>query len=111
MKESTIEIKVALDENHVPEALAWTATGNNESGNSEAMLLSLWDSHEKNSLRIDLWTKNMGVDDMNIFIHQSLLGLSDTMVRATGNSEASNELKQFALHFGQKLNILKRSDS
>jgi hypothetical protein len=30
-------------------------------------MLSVWDSKEKESMRIDLWTKEMPVDEMKIF--------------------------------------------
>jgi gliding motility-associated protein GldC len=34
---------------------------------AKAVMLSVWDSKAKESLRIDLWTKEMPVDEMKIF--------------------------------------------
>jgi gliding motility-associated protein GldC len=36
-------------------------------------------------MRIDLWTKEMPVDEMKIFFHQTLVAMSDTFHRATGD--------------------------
>jgi gliding motility-associated protein GldC len=47
-------------------------------------MLSVWDSKSKESMRIDLWTKEMPVDEMKIFFHQTLVAMSDTFHRATG---------------------------
>jgi uncharacterized protein YeaO (DUF488 family) len=33
--------------------------------------MSVWDSKSKESMRIDLWTKEMPVDEMKIFFHQT----------------------------------------
>jgi gliding motility-associated protein GldC len=41
-------------------------------------MLSVWDSKSKESMRIDLWTKEMPVDEMKIFFHQTLVAMSDT---------------------------------
>ena len=73
---TTSEIKffVELDENRVPEKLLWTA---NEGGvaleEAKAVMLNIWDSRAKESMRIDLWTKEMPVDEMKIFFHQTFL--------------------------------------
>ncbi|NNE56397.1 MAG: gliding motility protein GldC, partial [Flavobacteriales bacterium] len=69
VKESEIIIKVGTDENNVPEKLAWKAEDSDTEGNVKAMLLSVWDEKSKNSMRIDLWTKEMTVDEMKIFVH------------------------------------------
>jgi gliding motility-associated protein GldC len=34
---------------------------------AKAIMLSIWDSKVKESMRIDLWTKDMPVDEMKIF--------------------------------------------
>ncbi|MCB0424929.1 MAG: gliding motility protein GldC, partial [Mangrovimonas sp.] len=76
-KKSKIELVVELDENQVPEALFWTAEdgGVNEE-EAKAMLLSIWDSKNQETLRIDLWTKDMPVDEMKVFFHQTLVAMS-----------------------------------
>jgi gliding motility-associated protein GldC len=71
---SKIELNVELDENRVPEKLNWTAQDggvNNEE--AKAVMLSVWDSKAQETLKIDLWTKDMPVDEMKLFFHQTLV--------------------------------------
>jgi gliding motility-associated protein GldC len=49
-------------------------------------MLSIWDSKVKESMRIDLWTKDMPVDEMKIFFHQTLV-VSQTFKRATDDEK------------------------
>jgi gliding motility-associated protein GldC len=73
---SQITLKVGLDENRVPEELTWSAEdGGIVNEEAKAMLLSVWDSKNQESLKIDLWTKDMPVDEMKIFFHQTLLAI------------------------------------
>lgn len=83
-RNSKIEISVDLDENKIPEKIFWSAEdGNIKNKESKALFLSVWDSEKKESLRIDLWTKEMPLDEMKIFFHQTLVAMSDTFNRAT----------------------------
>ena len=73
-KTSPISIKVTLDENKVPEKIIWSAPdGGIENEVAQAMLLALWDGQNQETLRVDLWIKEMPVDQMKMFFHQSLL--------------------------------------
>ncbi|RZV63184.1 MAG: gliding motility protein GldC, partial [Flavobacteriaceae bacterium] len=57
---STISLTVELDDNRIPEKLNWTAEdGGIENEEAKAMMLSVWDSKTQETLRIDLWTKDM----------------------------------------------------
>ena len=105
---STIELKVSLDENRVPEKLSWSAEDggiNNEE--AKAMLLSVWDSKNKESLKIDLWTKDMPVDEMKIFFHQTLMSLSETFYKATQDEKMTATMKDFCDYFAEKLELKK----
>ena len=65
---SKIEIEVELDNNKVPEKIRWTASdGNINNQETKATFLSVWDSKNQESLRIDLWTKDMPLDEMKLF--------------------------------------------
>lgn len=93
---SKIELNVELDHNRIPEKLTWTAQDggvNNEE--AKAMLLSVWDSNSKETLRIDLWTKDMPVDEMKQFFHQTLLTMSDTFNKATQDEKMTATMKDF----------------
>jgi gliding motility-associated protein GldC len=112
MSEITSEItfKIKMDENQIPEHIQWVASDSDEKGLCDAAFLTIWDKNEKNTLRIDLWTKEMMVDDMQIFFHQMMLSMSDTYARATGDAKISAEIKEFALEMGHKMGIIKPNE-
>ncbi|WP_111306746.1 gliding motility protein GldC [Confluentibacter sediminis] len=105
---SKIELTVRLDENRVPEKLHWTAEdGGITNEEAKAMMLSVWDPKDKETLRIDLWTKDMPVDDMKVFFHQTLVGMSDTFNRATQDEKMTATMKDFCDYFAEKLELKK----
>ena len=69
---------------------------------AKAMLLAFWDADKRQSLRIDLWTKDMTIDDMNDFFFQTFLSMADTYKRATNNEDVAAEIKHFARAFAEK---------
>ncbi|GGD45224.1 gliding motility protein GldC [Muriicola marianensis] len=107
-KEETSEIvlKITLDENRIPEKLNWSAQdGGIVDEEAKAMLLSVWDSKNKESLKIDLWTKDMPLDEMKVFFHQTLLSLSDTFMKATQDEKMTATMKDFCAYFAEKLEL------
>lgn len=103
---SEISIQVTLDENKIPEELHWTAAdGGVEHAASKAMLLSVWDHKAQEALRIDLWTKDMPVDEMKVFFHQTLMAMSNTFQRATGDDKMSATMRDFCDYFAEKLEL------
>ena len=105
-KNSKIEISVDLDDNKIPEKIVWSAEdGNIKNKESKAIFLSVWDSEKKESLRIDLWTKEMPLDEMKIFFHQTLVAMSDTFNRATQDEKMTATMKDFCDYFAEKLNL------
>jgi len=105
---SKIELEVELDENRIPEKLKWSAQDggvNNEE--AKAMLLSVWDHNAQETLRIDLWTKDMPLDQMKVFFHQTLSAMSDTFYRATQDEKMSATMKDFCDYFAEKLELKK----
>ena len=103
---SQITLTVGLDENRVPEKLNWSAQdGGIDNEEAKAMLLSVWDSKNKESLKIDLWTKDMPVDEMKIFFHQTLVSLADTFMKATQDEKMTASLKDFCDYFADKLEL------
>jgi gliding motility-associated protein GldC len=105
-KKSKIEISVDLDDNKIPEKILWSAEdGNIKNKESKAIFLSVWDSEKKESLRIDLWTKEMPLDEMKIFFHQTLVAMSDTFNRATQDEKMTATMKDFCDYFAEKLNL------
>lgn len=105
---SEITLKVGLDENRVPEKLNWSAEdGGVENQEIKAMLLSVWDSKNQESLKIDLWTKDMPVDEMKVFFHQTLVAMSDTFMKATQDEKMTATMKDFCAYFAEKLELKK----
>lgn len=104
MKKSEINFKIELDENNVPEKIQWEATDKPESGfsDSKSISISLWDHQQKNTLRIDLWTKDMPVNEMKRFYIDCLGGLSQSILTSTNDEFMSNEInklcEKLALH-------------
>ncbi len=106
MKTSDIKITVGLDENNVPDKLLWTAQdGGIEQEEAKALLLSVWDSKAKETLRIDLWTKDMPVDEMKQFFHQTLVAMADTFQRATADEKMSDTMRDFCDYFAEKMEL------
>ncbi|MEP3998901.1 MAG: gliding motility protein GldC [Ekhidna sp.] len=103
---SEITLRVGLDENRIPETLNWSAQdGGIENEEAKAMLLSVWDSKNQESLKIDLWTKDMPVDEMKTFFHQTLVSLSDTFLKATQDEKMTATMKDFCDYFAENLNL------
>jgi gliding motility-associated protein GldC len=105
---SNINIKVTLDNESVPEKIEWNATDHGQAfSECKGMLISLFDLESRDTLKIDLWTKEMQVAEMDRFMFQTLRALSDTYFKATQNSALANDMTKFAQYFGEKTEILK----
>lgn len=103
---SEIKLRVGLDENRVPEELTWSAEdGGVDNESAKAMMLSVWDSKNRESLKIDLWTKDMPVDEMKIFFHQTLVTMADTFFKATQDEKMTATMKDFCDYFAEKLEL------
>ena len=104
MSHSSIIIDVHTDENRVPDGISWKATdtGVEDPQKAKAMMLSFWDGAEKTALRIDLWTKDMMVDEMADFFYQTMMTMADTYGRATKYTDQVEEMKKFSKDFYEK---------
>lgn len=107
MRQSTIKIDVLLDPNKVPEQINWQATDSSAdmSQRAKAMSVAFWDAADKTALRIDLWTKDMMVDEMGDFYYQMLMGMADSFKRSTNQDALSQEMKTFAKDFFEKFKL------
>jgi gliding motility-associated protein GldC len=88
----------------MPSEISWAAPDNSPENirNAKAFLLSLWDGSDKTAFRIDLWTRDMMVDEMEDFFYQTLMTMADTYKRATRHDDLADEMKHFAKSFYQK---------
>lgn len=106
-KRSKIEIQVGLNANNLPLEMHWSASdGQIENSPAKAMFLSLWNPEDNNTMKIDLWTKEMSVEEMKQFFHQTLITMADTFERATGENLISEDLRDYCYHFAQKMEIM-----
>lgn len=107
VKKSQIRFDIGLDKENLPSAINWHADDSDAEGEQEAkaIILSLWDGKDQNALRIDLWTKDMNVEEMNLFMFQTLVTLGDTYQRATNNAEIADDIREFAHHFGHRTEV------
>ena len=111
MSKHTSEIKftVELDENKIPEKLSWNAEdGGISNEDTKAFMISVWDSRKQETLKMDLWTKDMPLEEMKHFFHQTLLSMSDTFYRATNDEKMTTTMRDFCEYFAEKLELLKK---
>ncbi len=114
MEKSTITIDVTLDNNKVPEQISWRAgssQGEDKNQAAKAMLLAFWDGADKTAMRIDLWTKDMMVDEMADFFYQTIITMADSYSRATKHTELVSDMKTFAKDFYKKFQDLQMRDN
>jgi len=106
-KNSRINLFITLDEKKMPEKIEWEADDSQLSGckESKTMMLSLWDKKENVTFSIDLWTKEMTVNEMQIHFYQVLVKMADTFQRATNNSEVAGMIRRFSLDFAKQTGI------
>jgi gliding motility-associated protein GldC len=106
-KQSKIEINVGLNANNLPLQMNWSASdGRIENAPASALFLSLWNPDDKNTMKIDLWTKDLSVEEMKQFFHQTLLTMADTFEKATGEQLICEDLRDYCYHFAQKMEIM-----
>ena len=86
MKKSEIYFSIALDENHVPEAISWRATDAGEKIHfAKAINIALWDREEPGTMKIDLWTKDMPVTEMKRFYIDTIGAMAESLNTATND--------------------------
>lgn len=108
MNKSSIQIDILLDPNKVPQQISWSATDSNAdmAQQAKAMCVAFWDGADKSALRIDLWTKDMMVDEMADFYYQMLITMADTFKRATQQQGLADDMKTFAHNFKEKFKAI-----
>ena len=113
MNHSTIKIDVLLDPNKVPEQISWSASDSTAdmAQKAKAMCIAFWDGADKTALRIDLWTKDMMMDEMADFYYQMLMTMADTFKRATQQQEMSDDMKTFAKAFFDKFRAIQLKEN
>jgi gliding motility-associated protein GldC len=109
MTSRTAEIKLTidLDADKVATRIQWQAEEAPGGGvaTCQSMMLALWDGEKKATAAIDLWTREMTIDDMNFFYYQVLHKMADTYLRATKNAPVADAIHEFGNKFGDTLGL------
>lgn len=102
-----IRLTVDLDADNVATRIQWQAAEAPGGGPAacQSMMLSLWDSGKKTTAAIDLWTREMTIEDMNVFCYQVLHKMADTYLRATQNEPMAQAMHEFGNRFGDGLGL------
>lgn len=102
---SEIKFNVTLDYNKVPEKMTWFAADSemDDAMDTKAIMLSIFDTESEETMRIDLWTKEMKVDEMKRFFHQTIVSMADTLQRSTNEEEMAADMREFGQHFAKEM--------
>ncbi len=111
LRTAEIKLTVDLDGDDLPTRIEWQASEGQENGpaSCQSMMLSLWDSENKTTAAIDLWTKDTTIDDMNLYFYQVIHKMADTYLRATKNADVADSIHEFGERFGETLGLTSRS--
>jgi len=110
---SIIKVEVELDESKQPKRIDWTANSpdGDQTRESKAMLLSFFDKETLETFKIDLWTTNMQVAEMDRFMFHTLRALTETYHRATKNDKLASQMKSFVDFFGESTKIIPQDNT
>ena len=102
-----INVTIDLDNDNLPTRILWQASEAKDDVPvpCQSLMLSLWDSENKTTAAIDLWTKDTSVDDMNLHFYQVFHKMADTYLRATNNPDVAKLIHEFGDGFGEKLGL------
>ena len=102
----TLKFEIELDENQLPLNIEMHASdGEANEKNIKALMLSAWAAKTKETLRIDLWTKDMPVNEMFVMYHQTMTGMAATLERATGHDKLAGALRDYCDFFADETKI------
>ena len=109
MQTKDIQIRVTLDDDLIPEKIVWNADDTDAADMPvRALLLSLWDHNNKDTLRLDLWTRDMSRDEMKIFFFETLKTMADTLERSIDDKRIADDMRDFCSHFADKMEIIEK---
>tara|TARA_B100001093_G_C26521573_1_gene881987 strand:+ start:66 stop:437 length:372 start_codon:yes stop_codon:yes gene_type:complete len=109
-KKEKLTIDVSMDENLIPENIEWQSSQENKpKQKAGAALLYFWDAAKNETFNLDLWTKEMSIEEMNKMIFQTLMTLANTYERATSEDQMANAMRDFGQFFGERTEILPKS--
>ena len=101
---SEIQLTITTDANKVPTAIRWNASDAGiANAEARAFALSVWNGQE--ALSIDLWDKDMTVDEMKVFVCQSMMTLADALERSTQDERAAGAIRGFTSELAERIGV------
>ena len=102
-----LKFEVELDENNLPENIQMVGHQlDKDEVNLKALMIAAWDAQKKETLRVDIWTKDMPVHDMFILYHQNMMGMATSLDKSTGEGELAEALRDYCAFFAEKTKII-----
>ena len=102
----TLKFEIELDENHLPLNIEMQPSdGEANEKNIKALMLSAWAAKTKETLRIDLWTKDMPVNDMFIMYHQTMMAMATSLQKAAEHEKLADALRDYCEFFAEQTKI------
>ena len=102
-----LKFEVELDENNLPNSIKMLEEkASNSSIDLKALMIAAWDAKRKETLRVDIWTKDMPVNDMFIMYHQNMMGMATSLEKSTGQNKLANALRDYCDFFAKETKIL-----
>lgn len=109
---SEISFEIQLDKDRIPEKIFWDATENPNEGINEtkAISISVWDHYHRGLLGINLWTKDMPVDEMNHFAVDMIGNLVQMIRDSTQDEKMIGILEDAGRQMTKHLNELAKQE-
>tara|TARA_B100000482_G_C12549925_1_gene275769 strand:- start:682 stop:1005 length:324 start_codon:yes stop_codon:yes gene_type:complete len=102
-----LKFEVELDENNLPNSIKMLEDqAKNSAINLKALMIAAWDAKRKETLRVDIWTKDMPVNDMFILYHQNMMGMATSLEKSTGQDKLAQALRDYCDFFAKQTKIL-----
>ena len=107
MNKSTLKFDLELDANHVPKKIVMNSSDKQaENVNLKSIMIAAWESANKETLTVDLWTKDMMINEMFIMYHQTLLSMAHTLEKSTGHAKLADALRDYCVFFAEQTKIM-----
>ena len=106
MNKSKLTFDLELDDNNVPKKITMNSSDNQaEDVLLKSLMIAAWDQKTNETLIVPLWTKDMMVNEMFIMYHQTMMGMANTLEKATGHDKLAGALKDYCDFFAEQTKI------
>lgn len=107
MSKSKLIFDLELDVNNLPERIIMNSSDKQAKDvHLKSLMVSAWDSKTKETLRVDLWTKDMMVNEMFIMYHQTLMSMANSLEKSTGHDKLAGALRDYCEFFAEQTKII-----